>query len=86
VDGDIRIALGKCLRIFAYFAVLFGVPASAFATMTGLPAPIPVTTMLAAGIGQAVLGWLIGRSGENARRSARHAQLNVAVERAIHLR
>ena len=86
MDGDIRIGLGKCLRTFAYFELLFGVPASAFATMTGLGSPIPVTTMLAVGIGQAVLGWLIGRSGEQARRQARLARLNVAVERAIHLR
>ena len=85
MDGEIRIALGRCLRIFAYFELLFGVPASAFATMTGLHPPIPVTTMLAVGAGQAALGWLTGRSGENARRLARRAQLNVAVERAIHL-
>ncbi len=86
MDGDIRIGLGKCLRIFAYFELLFGVPASAFATMTGIEPPIPVTTMLAFGVGQAAVGWLIGRSGLKARQLARQAQLNVAVERAIHLR
>jgi len=85
VDGDIRIAVGKCLRIFAYFELLFGVPASAFATMTGIDAPIPVTTMLAWGFGQALVGWLIGRSGLRARQRTRRARLNVAVERAIHL-
>jgi hypothetical protein len=85
VDGEIRIALGKCLRIFAYFELLFGVPASAFATLSGIDPPIPVTTMLAVGVGQAVVGWLIGRSGTRAREQAKLAQLNVAVERAIHL-
>jgi hypothetical protein len=85
VDGDIRIALGKCLRLFAYFELLFGVPASAFATMTGLKPPISVATMLAWGIGQAVVGWLLGRSGLQARQRARAAQLNVPMERAIRL-
>jgi len=85
VDGEIRIAVGKCLRIFAYFELLFGVPASAFATMTGIAAPIPVTTMLAWGFGQALVGWLIGRSGLRARQRARQAGLNVAIERAIRL-
>jgi hypothetical protein len=85
VDGEVRVALGKCLRIFAYFELLFGVPASAFATLSGIDSPITVTTMLAFGIGQAVVGWLIGRSGSRARQLARQAQLNVAVERAIHL-
>ena len=85
MDGEIRIALGKCLRVFAYFELLFGVPASAFATLSGIDPPIPVTTMLAVGIGQAVAGWLIGRSGSRARQVARQAHLNLAVERAIHL-
>jgi hypothetical protein len=85
VAGEIRLALGKCLRIFAYFELLFGVPASAFATFSGIDPPIPVTTMLAFGVGQAVVGWLIGRSGAQARERTRQAQLNVAMERAIHL-
>ena len=85
MDGEIRIAVGKCLRIFAYFELLFGVPASAFATMTGIAAPIPVTTMLAWGFGQALVGWLIGRAGLRARQRARQAGLNVAIERAIRL-
>jgi hypothetical protein len=85
VDGEIRVALGKCLRVFAYFALLFGVPASAFATLSGIDPPIPVTTMLAFGVGQAVVGWLIGRSGARARQEAREVRLNVAVERAIHV-
>lgn len=85
MDGEIRVALGKCLSVFAYFELLFGVPASAFATLSGIAPPIPVTTMLAFGAGQAVVGWLIGRSGARARQQARDAQLNVAVERAMHL-
>jgi hypothetical protein len=85
VDGEIRIALGKCLRMFAYFELLFGVPASAFATMAGLKPPISVASMLAWGIGQTVVGSMIVRSGMQARQHARMAQLNVAMERAIHL-
>jgi hypothetical protein len=85
VDGEIRIAVGKCLRVFAYFELLFGVPASAFATMTGLKPPISVAWMLAWGIGQAVVGSMIARSGTLARQRARAARLNVAMERAIRL-
>ena len=85
MDGETRIALGKCLRMFAYFELLFGVPASAFATMTWLKPPISVAWMLAWGIGQAVVGSMIARSGTQARQRARSAQLNVALERAVNL-
>jgi hypothetical protein len=85
VDGEIRIAVGKCLRVFAYFELLFGVPATAMVALTGLEPPIGLGTMLAFGVGQVLLGVVIGRSGLQARRLARSAELNPAMERAVHL-
>jgi hypothetical protein len=85
LDGDIRIALGKCLRVFASFELLFGVPATAMVELTGLKPPIALSTVVAVGVGQALLGAVVGRSGTQARRLARAAALNPAVERAVHL-
>ena len=85
MDGEIRIGVGKCLRISAYFALLFGVPATALLAMTGLEPPFSIFWVLAWCVGQAILGGRLLRSGMRARRRAQAATLNVAVERAIRL-
>jgi hypothetical protein len=85
VDGEIRIAVGKCLRIFAYFGLLFGVPAAGLLVMLDLRPPSTVYWLLAWCTAQAILGGLVFRSGTRARRRQRAAAINVAVERAIRL-
>jgi hypothetical protein len=83
VDGEIRIGVGKCLRISAYFGLLFGIPAATLLAMTGLRPPIGVYWLLGWCVGQAVVGSLIHGSGRRARRRLRGSQLNVAIERAV---
>jgi hypothetical protein len=85
VDGEIRIALGKCLRLFACVELLFGVPAAGVVALSGLPSPISVWWVLAFGVAQAMVGWLVGRSGRRARRRTRILAVNVAIERATRL-
>lgn len=85
MDGDIRIGVGKCLRIFAYFGLLFGVPAAGLLVMLELQPPSSVYWLLAWCVGQAILGGLVFRSGMRAQRRQRAAALDVAVERAIRL-
>src|SRR5690349_24895973 len=83
VDGEIRIGVGKCLRVFAYFELLLGVPATAWLVLSGFKPPVSLTWMVVWGVGQALLGYLIGRSGTQARHREQAAVLNVAIERAI---
>jgi hypothetical protein len=85
VDGDIRIGTGRCLRVFAYFGLLFAIPATAVLAVTGLQPPVSVVWVLLWCTGQAILGGLLHRSGMRARRRVRATTLNVAVERAIRL-
>ena len=85
MDGDIRIGVGKCLRVFAYFGLLFGVPTAGLLVMLELQPPSSVMWLVAWCTAQAILGGLVFRSGTRARRRQRAAAINVAVERAIRL-
>jgi hypothetical protein len=85
VDGEIRTGVGRALRYFAYFELLFGVPATGYLVLLELVPLEWVGYGLTLGIVQALLGTMIGRSGAMARRRQRRAAVNVAIERAIHL-
>ena len=86
MDGEIRMSAGRTLRYFAYFELLFGVPATGYLVLLDVVPPAWVGYLLLIGVVQALLGAMIGRSGSMARRRQRRAAVNVAIERAIHLR
>ena len=85
MDGDIRIGLGKCLRITAFFVLLFATPATVAVMLTGLEPPIAPGWIIVWCGGQVLVGTLLYRWGMHARQRQRLATLNSAIERAIRL-
>ena len=83
MDGEIRIGVGKCLRVFAYFELLFGLPATAWLVLSGFQPWSTRVKLLVFGVVQAVVGSLVQRSGTRAREREQMATLNIAIERAI---
>jgi hypothetical protein len=85
VDGDIRIAVGKCLRITAFLALLFAGPATVVVMLMGLHPPIALGWIVVWCGGLVLVGTLLYRWGMRAREQQRQASLSAAIERAIRL-
>jgi hypothetical protein len=87
VAGDIRVGVGKCMSIFAFFAILFAVPPTLLAGSIGVRPPLSLTQI----IGWCAAQWLVGKllqvSGNRARERARmRMALQPAIERAMSFR
>jgi hypothetical protein len=83
VGGEIRIGIGRCLRTFAYVGLLFGLPVTAFLMSAHIPTPVGLVTLVACCAGMILVGVVVGRWGEKAKRRYRYPDLNASIQRAM---